>query len=128
MKNKLIEELAKTIRNTLYSMQWYEINFYTIAEACYKLLLHMGNDKYFNNLGYYKIPEGSVVLSKELQEQLVPLGRYKEVKALYDKKCAELKKSRKETAKEILQEVGKACCDYQWFKNLCKKFGVEVEE
>lgn len=36
--------------------------------------------------------------------------------------------TRKETAKEILQEVGKVCGDYQWFKNLCKKYGVEVDE
>lgn len=38
-----------------------------------------------------------------------------------------LGKARKETAKEILQEVGKVCGDYQWFKNLCKQYGVEVE-
>lgn len=36
--------------------------------------------------------------------------------------------ARKETAKEILREVGKVCGDYQWFKNLCKQFGVEVEK
>lgn len=39
-----------------------------------------------------------------------------------------LKQTRKETAKEILQEVGKVCGDYQWFKNLCKQFGMEVCE
>ena len=36
--------------------------------------------------------------------------------------------TRKETAKEILQKVGKVCGDYQWFKNLCKQYGVEVDE
>lgn len=37
-------------------------------------------------------------------------------------------KVRKETAREILKEVSKTCGDYQWFKNLCKQYDVEVEE
>ncbi|MCD8308454.1 MAG: hypothetical protein LUD19_01270 [Clostridia bacterium] len=35
---------------------------------------------------------------------------------------------RKETAKEILQEVGEYMSGYIWFKELCEKYGVEVDE
>ena len=58
------------------------------------------------------------------------VDKYELIKALqydrnqYDKGFDD---GRKETAKEILQEVGKVCGDYQWFKNLCKQFGVEVQ-
>lgn len=37
------------------------------------------------------------------------------------------KKAVKETAEKILNEVGKVCGDYQWFKNLCKQYGVEIK-
>ena len=38
-----------------------------------------------------------------------------------------LKQARKETAREILAEVGKVCGDYQWFKNLCKQYEVVMD-
>lgn len=34
----------------------------------------------------------------------------------------------KAVAEKILNEVGKVCGDYQWFKNLRKQFGVEIKE
>ena len=40
----------------------------------------------------------------------------------------ELKQTRKQTACEILDKVGKVCGDYQWFKNLREEYEVEVQE
>ena len=45
-----------------------------------------------------------------------------------DKYKKELENKGKETAEKILNEVGKVCGDYQWFKNLRKQFGVEIKE
>ena len=58
-------------------------------------------------------------------------------KAIYDAGYRKADEVQKETAKEILQYVGDLYddCDqrfrlkdYQWHKNLCKKYGVEVEK
>ena len=58
-------------------------------------------------------------------------------KAIYNAGYRKADEVQKETAKEILQYVGDLYddCDqrfrlkdYQWHKNLCKKYGVEVEK
>ena len=104
MKNKLIEELAKTIKKTLNSMQWYEINIYTIAEACYKKLLHMGNNKYFNNLGYYKIPEVALLLTQDqwarLKNSEINYNDAYEKYRKYEIENQQLKKQMKELEKQ----------------------------
>lgn len=74
------------------------------------------------------IPENAVVLTEEEYNTL--MLEQKRLKKIVDRiPCGyELKdKTRKQTAKEILQEVRKVCGDYQWFKNLCKQYGVEVD-
>lgn len=104
MNEKMIEEMAKDLKKCLPN-DWYwqksvDSDTYFVA-------------KHFYNEGYRKIPKDAVVVDKELlKSQLQWLE----------------KQARKETAKEILREVAKACGDYQWFKNLCEQFGVEVEE
>lgn len=60
--------------------------------------------------GYHKIPEGFIVVDKEyLKKELQWLEQ----------------QVHKETAKKILKEVAKTSGDYQWFKNLCKQYGVK---
>lgn len=60
----------------------------------------------------------------------------KAAEALYNADYRKAGQVRKETAQEILQYIGNLCddCDerfklkdYQWHKNLCKKYGVEKE-
>ena len=58
----------------------------------------------------------------------VQCGAWNEAVRLYNR----IEEARKETAKEILTEVGKIndgdydLSAYQWFVDLCKKHGVEV--
>ena len=69
------------------------------------------------NLGYRKLPENAVVVMPD------KLNEYQKAELQIIKDQA-----RKETAREILSKVGKVCGDYQWFKNLRKEYGVEVED
>ena len=79
------------------------------------------------------LPKNAVVLTREEYEGLKMSKDFdygyhegfKNTEAYYENVA--LPQIRKETAREILQEVGKCCGDYQWFKNLCKQFGVEVK-
>lgn len=87
-----------------------------VAEALYKA-------------NYRQVPPNAVVLTREEYNAL--MLEQKRLKEIVDRiPCGyELTdKTRKETAKEILQEVRKVCGDYQWFKNLCEKYGVEVQD
>lgn len=128
-KDKMIEEMAKEIFN-ICAWRFGKPNDY--KEICKDIAEDL------INLDYCKRPKGSVVLSKEIYEQLVPLGRYKEVKSLYDKKCTELKQVRKETAKEFAEKlkesidisvVGYSTSNVEdAIHNVAKQFGVEVEE
>ncbi len=69
--------------------------------------------------------ENAVVLTREEYEALKKQIEYWE----YETKVAreEIDNAVKEKAREILGEVGKVCGDYQWFKNLRKQYGVEVD-
>ncbi|MBE5764019.1 MAG: hypothetical protein E7339_00255 [Clostridiales bacterium] len=89
---------------------------------CTQCYISTRQAKTLYNAGYRKIPEGSVVLSKEEYNDLKGLEKHFD-----DYLIKEIKETRKETTKEILREVSKVCADYQWFKNLCKQFGVEVK-
>ncbi len=93
------------------------------------------------NQGYRKIDEGAVVLTKEEYESLknesADIAKdYQEMAKFYDEKCEELDQARKETAKEILQELYDACkddtygqvvVDFSALESLAKQYGVEVE-
>ena len=87
---------------------------------CTQCYISTRQAKTLYNAGYRKIPEGSVVLTIEEVDEFRKDSA--EVKFLKNKI---IKQARKETAKEILKEVAKTCGDYQWFKNLCKQYGVE---
>ena len=133
-KEKQIEEIAKEIHYGYWetcgkdSCADCPANFHNVCED--KLIA----EKLYN-LGYRKIPEGSVVLSKEEWETL----HNDYAKALYNARCDE----RKETAREILEAIKLKA----WGNNadvngniwsysisiyelaeIAKQFGVEVEE
>ena len=90
----------------------------------------------YENLGYRKIPEDSVVLSREEYDELTLTKQ-----SIFDMLEERDDKARKETAKEIIDMLIPNCevCDENWHKGcLClramiaekivKQFGVEVEK
>ena len=100
-----------------------------------------------NDCYYYqsKLPEDSVVLSREEYEMLI--NQYKNLEIKYSnlsdnyrlcKDANEVLKynvvtTRKETAKEILNRINEYNLDYNWdlkveFIKLCEDYGVEVED
>lgn len=101
--------------------------------------------KYLYEQGYRKLPEDSVVLTKEEYEMLI--NQYKNLEIKYSnlsdnyrlcKDANEVLKynvvtTRKETAKEILNRINEYNLDYNWdlkveFIKLCEDYGVEVED
>lgn len=90
----------------------------------------------FYNAGYRKIPEDSVVLSREEYKRLLDNAIRVDMEYLDH----ELAKTRKETAKEILQRLYDKCYEVQGLREgyahiipldiliLAKEYGVEVEE
>ena len=117
MKDKIIKEMAKSI-DTIYVVRTTEIGEDWLNEILKERKIACAYKLY--NAGYRKIPEGAVVLTRE------ELWERDEILKRFETQIAEVK-ARKETAREILKEIGKTCGDYQWFKNLCKQYGVEVE-
>lgn len=124
MKDKEIEEMAKDFTETRargYKIENGKLVFFSnmldgyrheykdLQEICEEMngMLEK-HDSYMTQIDFWKSEAGVYRLWK-------------------DKLVEQYLDARKKTAKEILQEVGKACGDYQWFKNLCKEFGVEVE-
>ena len=124
-KEKQIEEMAKVLIEA--SCKGYECEncafIHTLEEAestCFCL-------KNLYNAGYRKIPEGSVVLSKEEWETL----HNDYAKALYNARRDE----RKETAREIfakerefIYNKWKAYITMNDLIEFAKQYGVEVEE
>ena len=87
--------------------------------------------------GKHEIPEGSVVLSKEEYEILVDIKtlKLKVQEALNANPVEELIRveveARKETAREILEKLGKAKNEEERYKTWCdliERYGYEVEE
>lgn len=85
-----------------------------------------------------KLPDDAVVLTKEEYSDYLILQRNHE---FIREKAKELQEDnerlyknigkfkdivRKQTAREILNKVGKVCEDYQWFKNLREEYEVDV--
>lgn len=138
---KMIEEMARIICK--------ETSNKGVCEKCgFKKHIQFGfvyqcakfdNAKNIYDAGYRKISKGSVVLTDEEYSDYLILQQNHEFIREKAKKLQEdnerLYKNigkfkdivRKETAREILDKVGKVCGDYQWFKNLRKEYGVEVE-
>jgi hypothetical protein len=116
-KEKQIEEMAQCKNFSGMTCSECKVRAgcdrYTLAEELYEQ-------------GYRKLPEDSVVLSREelnkIQANFFDSG---------------IKYGSKETAEKILTIIGNMLdeCDdrfklkdYQWHKNLCKQFGVEIKE
>lgn len=151
-KDKMIEEMVSDMfdyARTLVSIRTATedsdfINYYKETLKGYA--------RYLIKQNYRKLPKGSVVLSKEKYETLhKDVNNYKQRyqssekrnKQLVQSSCEAITKSRKETAKKILQEV-KECKGIKRlvelgyiisYINLCQEideianqFGVEVEE
>ena len=117
---EMIEEMAKVIRDT----DEMDCGFSENCDEC----LYCGHDycdsitqaSIFYDEGYRKIPEGSVVLTREEYEQ--------DLTAQYD--CG-YEFGQKETAKEIYLEMIGEFEPYiatEIAKEIAKKYGVEVEE
>ena len=134
---KFAKDLCKACRKSLKTCECKTpcVKAQIVSEALY-------------NAGYRKVPENAVVLTREefdrlnscikseeevraiMQQQKLPMVRELTDKEV-DKKLATVTALVcKKTAKEILQEFG-YCNDttfYQKWLELCKKYGVEVEE
>lgn len=117
--DKMIEEMAKVMAEN-----WFNETIISTAE---RLI----------NAGYRKIPEGSVVLSKEEYEGLQMAKDFnygyhegeKNMTLYYEN--IKLPEARKETAKEILKDVLEGIGEFyagDIVEELAKKYGVEVEE
>lgn len=112
-KKKQIEGISKVIRPILENR--IDIGFIPdldkpIAEEIY-------------NAGYRKIPDGSVVLTKEKYMELT-LAKQSIFKMLDEIDT----KARKETAREILSLLYTAIPKTQIVVEIKKRYGVEVEE
>lgn len=89
-KEKQIEEMAKEIEKAKQNI-WAGVR--TRAEDEDYLWHSRAIAEELYNADYRKIPEGSVVLSKEeLNKKYVPVAMYDLAKAFHDKKCAEFEK------------------------------------
>ena len=113
-KQEQIREMAIILyKKMILDANEYEKDCFTkYAEALY-------------NAGYHKIPEDGVVLTRKRFEHLCDLAYFSGVE----------EEIRKETAKEILTAIGnitvgglmtKLKYDMD-FRNICTKYGVEVE-
>ena len=112
-KQEQIEEMAKIV-DEMYNV--YTTTADDIADGLY-------------NVGYRKIPENAVVLTKE---EYIDLSR--------NYVTEQIEQVRKKTAKEILLLLGKGYDEtektefnnLQWYKEFCRelkhRYGVEVEE
>ena len=79
------------------------------------------------NQGYRKIPNGAVVLTKEEYIRLASYISEERAREIFHEETEKLKEAiRKETAREILDEVAKHYGG-SWLVELYRKYGVEVE-
>lgn len=141
-KEKQIEEIANAICSYCKGMTEEECER---GKECCEWRLHEARSYY--EQGYRKIPEGSVVLSKEEYDELK--GRAEEVfNEMTERMKAEIKiekkmgnrkveQSRKETAREIIIAlVGHTLTEDGWswtisiedVKWLTEKYGIEIKE
>lgn len=133
-EKEMIEEMAKDLKNCLPS-SWYWLK--NVDSDTYLVAKHL------HEQGYRKIPEGSVVLSKEEYEELQKGVKTHNYTAMFnagqEARITELEerlyniayKTRKETAKEILEWLKQHTFDSHfgiidvYFK---ETFGVEVRK
>ena len=109
-KHKQIEEIAKDIHIVCTACSGEMFDEYTCDRCQAKLLIKKG---------YRKIPEDSVVLSRE---EYIDLSR--------NYVGEQVEQARKETAEKILKAF-EYCNDttfYAKWLELCKQFGLEIKE
>lgn len=81
------------------------------------------------------IEEYNLLLEKQKQEDELENRFENKACCNMSENCSMIQQAVKDTAKEILQEIGNIWDDngefmfrdYQWYKNLCERYGVEVE-
>ena len=123
-KEKQIEKLANIIANCRFTdpkseaIDLYNAKCRIIPEDSVVLtkeeLKKIIQEEYQNALiqeEYQNALKDKVVLTREEWAQRVPFGLYQVAKVLYNGKCAELKQSRKETARELLTAQLKECIE-----------------
>jgi hypothetical protein len=129
--NEMIEEMAKDIYDIIPDLNYGSYDIF----GCYRRMAERHYEQ-----GYRKIPDGSVVLTKEEYNELK--SRAEEVfNEMTERMKAEVKiakrmgviKGSKETAKEILKEVKSLLFPEEadllaWLVAIADKYGVEVEE
>lgn len=108
----LLEEASKKEELKMY--RWQELPVYV------SIIHDLAED--LHNIGYRKIPDGAVVLTKEECDSKVILDEDHFRRVLDN----ERDQARKETAREILDEVSKHYGG-SWLVELYRKYGAEVE-
>lgn len=128
-KARSIEEMAKIMcGNDCEECAKESAEFYkqTLEEARNNKCLLKNCAKTLYNAGYRKLPEDSVVLSRE---EYIDLSR--------NYVGEQVAQARKETAEKILQPLYDACkedtygqvvVDFAIIENLAKQFGLEIKE
>lgn len=143
--NKQIEEMAKDLEEIekeqghkllnetlLYVNKNHRYNLKEDYSLAHKKTIYELTAEELINLGYQKVDKDSIILSKE---QYIDLTLAKQ--SIFNMLEERDNKARKETAREILTIIGNMLdeCDdrfklkdYQWHKDLCKQYGVEIKE
>lgn len=139
------ENMAKAIRKAM--VEYVGEKYYELCVAGFSADII---SKALYNANYRKIPEGSVVISKEEYEILTNISSLKDKvqEALNINPIEELvqveRDARQETAREILQEILYTKSSEEWFENeqlvdfgkkivdkienLANKYGIELED
>lgn len=123
-KKKQIEEIKQILIKTCKRCRSFEEDYMQskYAEALY-------------NEGYRKIPEGTLVMTKEEFVKTIESGYVYDTTRGNKINIIQMTREieRKETATEILNRINEYYLDYNYdlkkeFEKLCKEYGVEVEE
>lgn len=139
-KEQQIEEIAGTICNACKERFEISKKCKNVIEPCLAAYAHAES---LYNAGYRKLPEDSVVLSREEYDSLrlqIQQAHNKGVSVGFDLtkfKENSIAIARKETAEKILLPLYDACkedsygqvvVDFTILENLAKQFGVEIQE
>lgn len=116
--NKQIEEIANIIKAVKYEPFNYGKPTYTVGNQMQDFVFDLIAEEIIKQ-GYQKVGKDSVIISKaelnQIQSNFFDSG---------------IKQARKETAREILNEVGKVCADYQGLRiyanNTVWRFAMKV--
>lgn len=144
-KKNLIEEMANYMLE--YGIEKYHQGVSAsvsakLREEFYRVFLTYAGA--LIDIGYRKISEGAVVLTKEEYEDLkrgvktirytamFNAGQQARISQLEERLEQAYELLREEIVKELLQEIGEEACEHhylnrdcEWFSRICKKYGME---